>query len=1061
MNKFFLLQKRFSDLIKKKEDFFLKLIKDKKLKSELLNIRIPSTTFNPRYYKSKNENILTKKINFEITKIQSELEKTENTKKIIFDNSSTLKKNGLSINEIFSKLYSDFEHKFKILNKENSEIIFGLNILGKEIYENLDKDENINTNIRQGVQKYIQQMIRWGFTINSSNFYHNLNEEYISCLYETFFSLYKEKLILKGIDQIFFSFEEKRGLSDFEFNIVDEPAEFKILKMEVKNFGDDIVMQKMFENRKVFFLVTVKENLQVFFSKGILLKKLQNYAIYKCDNEFFISSTEFVVKEDFFRKKAIKQIDSKLGSELIGFEIKNPLNQEILGVVGEEDAENFESGIGLLTPSFNYKEFEIAQNWGINCKDDFDENGRVLKDMFFGRKFYEIGPEIDEELKKYYLNTTFINGMLTRFLHRKTEERLLLKNQNYYYLNLPEDFRKIIYKEFEKIDRIGPQKGMGVREMEYYILNSKNKIKITEKSPYGIPVPILHSKRGRGKKIMINKNIIENYKNALFSKSIDEWNSIETSELVDNNSNFVEKDENCFNVDFLKSFNFFYILNYLKTKKSQKKKVKYLPESNTPEKDVNRFEETKQKIDTNIKKLEKNENPLSLEKNENIKSVKNDLNSEKEKKEEKTENNTQFKNTIQYPFNFTSLPITSNPTYLLNTTILQILMTGKLGFKTIKNHGVLVDNKNLPLEESSEVIIEGIIKGTGEKVYGYGSDVFRLFTASVDLIENEETNLFLRTEFLNTKLAEINVLRNIYFEIFKFLDNGFVKKKNFFEDVKDFPILEKMVFNQLQILIKILTKAYREKDFNKVYTVFFDFMKYTIYDFYLGSVKRELISDFENDKNEVILNLLAEIVDITTVLISPILPCNSENVYNSIKYRDIENCVFREEWPSPFIKNGNVSKELLEKLENLKLIKKTIEKKMYEIKAKNEEKKLLNLRNYEMFLIFAITEGKQNYKEKIIICENLISDLNLKEIFEVTNITTLINEDTYIPPNCIDISTNLFIDDLKIPIFVKLVKIEDKEECRRCQLFIKEFEEDFCKNCQIKVDNESIRKLIK
>ena len=1022
MKKFFFLGKKFSDLVKNKEEFFLKL-KDKKLKGELLNIRIPSTNFNPRYYKSKNENILTKKINSEISKIQSELEKTENEKNIIFDNSSTLSKNGVDINDIFSKIYNDFEHKFKILNKENSEIIFGLNILGKEIYENLDKEEDINNNIRKGVKKYIEQMIRWGFTINSSNFYHNLNEDYINCLYNTFYSLYKEKLINKGVDQIYYSFEEKRGLSEFEYNIVEDPCEFKILKMKIHNFGEDKIMKKMFENRDVFFLVTVKENLQVIFGKGILLKNLQNYAVYKCDNQFYISSTEFVVKEDFFRKKAVKQVDSKLGSQLIGFELENPLNKEIIPVVSEENTENFESGIGILAPSLNYKEFEISQNWDLNCEEDFDENGRILTDKYFGMKFYEIGKEIDKELKEYFLRTTFISGYYSRFLHKKTEERLLLKNQNYYYLNLPEDFRKIIFKEFKKINRIGPNKGMGVKEMEFYIFNSKNKIKIAEKSPFGIPVPILHSKKGR-RKIFINKNIIENYKNALSNRSIDEWNSIEISDLVDNNSNFLDKDENCFNVEFLKSFNFFYILNYLKKKKNPKSKVKFLPE--------------------NIKIEERLENSETS----------------KIPKDENSEKKTKFENIINYPFNSTSLPITSNPTYLLSTTILQILMTGKIGFKNIKNHGVLVDEKNDILKENSETIIEGIIKGTGEKAYGYGSDVFRLFTAAVDLIENEETNLFLRTEFLNTKLAEINVLRNIYFEMFKFLD-CFEKKENFFQNLNSFPPLEKIVFNQLQIVLRILTKAYREKDYNKVYTVFFDFMKYTIYDFYLGAVKRELISNFDNERNEVILNLFAEIIDITCVIISPILPCNSENIYQSIKYREIKNCVFREEWPIPLVKNGPVSKELLEKLENLKFIKKKIEKKIYELKAEKEEKKLVNLRNYQMFLIFPIKEEKQNYKEKINICKELISNLDLKEIFEVTDIITLIDEETFIPKHTIEIHNKLFIDGLKIPIIVKLIKIEDKEECKRCQLFIKEFEEDFCEGCQIKVDSESIKKLIK
>ena len=49
------------------------------------------------------------------------------------------------------------------------------------------------------------------------------------------------------------------------------------------------------------------------------------------------------------------------------------------------------------------------------------------------------------------------------------------------------------------------------------------------------------------------------------------------------------------------------------------------------------------------------------------------------------------------------------------------------------------------------------------------------------------------------------------------------------------------MLNQLFVIVKLITKAYENKNYNQVYSYFLDFMKYNVLDFYLRNVKDEII----------------------------------------------------------------------------------------------------------------------------------------------------------------------------------------------------------------------------
>lgn len=56
-----------------------------------------------------------------------------------------------------------------------------------------------------------------------------------------------------------------------------------------------------------------------------------------------------------------------------------------------------------------------------------------------------------------------------------------------------------------------------------------------------------------------------------------------------------------------------------------------------------------------------------------------------------------------------------------------------------------------------------------------------------------------------------------------------------------------------------------------------DFLKYTILDMYLPFINDDII--LKNQRSENIKNILAEIIEKTVILMSPIIPYNSEDIY--------------------------------------------------------------------------------------------------------------------------------------------------------------------------------------
>lgn len=96
-------------------------------------------------------------------------------------------------------------------------------------------------------------------------------------------------------------------------------------------------------------------------------------------------------------------------------------------------------------------------------------------------------------------------------------------------------------------------------------------------------------------------------------------------------------------------------------------------------------------------------------------------------------------------------------------------------------------------------------------------------------------------------------------------------------------IVDKCVMEELNTLVRICDQFYQKKAYNVVYCTTIDFLKYTVLDLYLPYVRNHIILKTEQKKEK--QDILAQILTKMLILLSPILPFNTEDAYQQIYWR--------------------------------------------------------------------------------------------------------------------------------------------------------------------------------
>ncbi|GEN55713.1 isoleucine--tRNA ligase 1 [Halolactibacillus alkaliphilus] len=207
-----------------------------------------------------------------------------------------------------------------------------------------------------------------------------------------------------------------------------------------------------------------------------------------------------------------------------------------------------------------------------------------------------------------------------------------------------------------------------------------------------------------------------------------------------------------------------------------------------------------------------------------------------------------------------------------------VAVTGRSPYESVLSHGFALDGQGRKMSKSvgNVVLPSKIMKQ-------YGADILRLWVASVDY----QADVRVSDDIIKQTAEGYRKIRNT----FRFLLGNI----NDFDPMKDsvseenLHEVDRYMLIKLQQLIKTVTKAYNDYDFQKVYNRIHQFCSQELSAFYLDFAKDILYIEAADDqRRRAIQTVYYETVVSLTKLITPILTHTAEEVWPYIPCQEAE-----------------------------------------------------------------------------------------------------------------------------------------------------------------------------
>ena len=205
-------------------------------------------------------------------------------------------------------------------------------------------------------------------------------------------------------------------------------------------------------------------------------------------------------------------------------------------------------------------------------------------------------------------------------------------------------------------------------------------------------------------------------------------------------------------------------------------------------------------------------------------------------------------------------------------------VTGKEPFKAVLTHGFTVDEKGIKQSKSL-----GNYVNAQEEVAKYGSDILRLWVASVNYQEDIRCNdeLIGRTQDAYRKIR--NTLRYLLGNIDDFDPNEHAMA---YEDMFE---IDKWATQQLQKLIAGVTDSYENFIFHRVFSLIYNFCTVEMSSIYMDVLKDRMYCDpTDSSSRRSGQTAMYRILDCLVRMLSPILAHTAEEAWSAIKYKSQE-----------------------------------------------------------------------------------------------------------------------------------------------------------------------------
>ncbi|MDD4706314.1 MAG: isoleucine--tRNA ligase [Bacilli bacterium] len=321
-------------------------------------------------------------------------------------------------------------------------------------------------------------------------------------------------------------------------------------------------------------------------------------------------------------------------------------------------------------------------------------------------------------------------------------------------------------------------------------------------------------------------------------------------------------------------------------------------------------------------------------------------------------------------------------------------------YKQIISHGFTLDGKGNKMSKSIGNVIDPL-KVISER----GADILRLWAASIDYTED----MPISEDILKQVGESYRKIRNTAKFILGNI-NDFDPIKDLI-DYKDMFEYDKYMIYKLNEFTSDIKKAYSNYNYQELYKLINNFISFTLSNFYLDFTKDILYIEEKDSKvRRSVQTVLYNIINNLVLLIAPILPYTSEEIYEFIPCKK-EKSVHLNDFPE--IKNYDCDTKLWDLFFEIKLdVNKALEE------ARNN--KIIGS-SLEASITINLPKKYNIVKEKL---------------------------ESYLPQLLIVSKINYSSDDLfKYENINILVEKSKGEKCHRCWNYVDTLIEDRCKRC--------------
>lgn len=217
-----------------------------------------------------------------------------------------------------------------------------------------------------------------------------------------------------------------------------------------------------------------------------------------------------------------------------------------------------------------------------------------------------------------------------------------------------------------------------------------------------------------------------------------------------------------------------------------------------------------------------------------------------------------------------------------------VAVTGKAPYQSVLSHGFVLDGKGLKMSKSIGNVVDPL-----KLIKQYGADVVRMWAASVDY----QSDVRISDEMIKQVSESYRKIRNT----FRFLLGNLADFDPAVDVVKyvDMPEVDQLMMVKLDQLIASVLKAYEAYRFDEVSRLINHYMSNDLSAFYLDFTKDILYIEGQNSlsRRAVQTVLLEHLIELT-LLLTPIIPHTTEEVYSHLPKWEKKASIYLEEMPS-------------------------------------------------------------------------------------------------------------------------------------------------------------------